>query len=136
MVSAAAGTLQDMPSCGCARPALTSLTFGPGILLLRCAAHEDQSWVVDGVETESVDALASLRGVFVERRGHRQPATTTAHPQRRRTDVPVQPAARPAARTTSSTAATAPRQSSPVPTDAQLTAALRARGLTGSWSVA
>ena len=116
-----------MPSCRCPRAALTSLTFGPGIVLLRCAAHETQSWVVDGEETASADALASLRGVFVERRGHRQSASRSAgQPQRRSTDVPAQPATR----------ASAPAGTAFSPTDAQLTAALRARGIAGSWSVA
>ena len=132
----AAGTLQNMLPCGCARPALISLTFGPGIVLLRCAAHETQSWLVDGAETGTADALASLKTLFVERRGRRQPATDgAAHPRRRRTDVradvradvPAQPAARPAA---------LPAVVDLGDADARLTALLQARGLSGSWSIA
>lgn len=116
-----------MPSCGCARPALTSLSFGPGITLLRCAAHEAQSWVVDGTETTSADVLSSLRGLFIEQRGHRQPTTrAAAHPRRRSTAVPAHPAARTAS----------PSVADSSPTDGQLTAALRARGISGAWSVA
>jgi hypothetical protein len=116
-----------MPSCGCARPALTSLSFGPGIVLLRCAAHEAQSWVVEGAETGSADVLASLRTLFVERRGQRQPQAQAAeHPHRRRSDIPAQPTARP----------TPPAVVDLNDADAQLAALLRARGLSGSWSVA
>ena len=112
-----------MTSCGCARPALTSLTFGPGIVLLRCSAHEAQSWVVDGREAATADALASLRTVFVERRGQRQPTGATgSHPRRRRTDVPAQPAR--------------PEVVDLADPDARLTALLQSRGIAGSWTVA
>lgn len=113
-----------MSSCSCPRAALTAVTFDGGAVLLRCLAHEQQRWLVEGREVATSEALGLLRDAFVAGRS-RQPAPGTPRPK-----VVRMPDA----------LAVDPYPSTPQPTgrgaDADLTALLHARGLSGSWAVA
>ena len=113
-----------MSSCSCPRTALTAVTFDGGAVLLRCLAHEQQSWVVDGREVTASDAMALLRDSFVAGRSRRPAPGTRRHKVVRMPDTP----------------AVDPYPQTPQPTgrgaDADLTALLNARGLSGSWAVA
>ncbi len=107
---------RDMPNCACPAASLTSLRFADGLVLLRCAAHEQQAWYVDGRPAERHEVLPALKGLFVDRRGER---AGRGAPARRVVQLPE---AAPA-----------------LPEDvdsARLTALLRARGLPGDWAVA
>ena len=111
-----------MSSCSCSPHALSSVTFGNGIVLVRCPAHEAQRWLVDGRPVEVTVALGRLRALFAEHRSRapREPAPRQAAPQRRVIQLP-QP--------------TSAEQPVRVDDDA-LTALLHARGLSGTWAVA
>lgn len=111
-----------MSSCSCSPDALSSVTFGNDTVLVRCAAHEAQRWLVEGRPVEVMVALGRLRALFTEQRSRaprQQPAARPQPAQRPRViqlpqadDLPVR-----------------------VDDDA-LTALLHSRGLTGSWAVA
>ena len=112
-----------MSSCSCPRTALTAVTFAGGAVLLRCLAHEQQRWLVDGSEVRTSDALALLRDAFVAGRTRRPAAGT---PRRKVVRMPDTPAVDPYPQAPSPSGAT----------DADLTALLRSRGISGSWAVA
>lgn len=107
-----------MTRCHCAAASLTSLRFADGLVLLRCAAHEQQTWFVDGRPAERHEVLPALRELFEDRRGERSTGRT--------------PAARPRV--------VRLPEAAPVEADtddgARLTALLHARGLSGTWVVA
>ena len=113
-----------MSSCCCPRAALAAVTFDNGAVLLRCTAHEQQRWLVEGREVATSEALGLLRDAFTAGRSRRPEPPTRRHRVVRMPD----------------TAAVDPYPQAPVPTgrgaDADLTALLNARGLTGSWAVA
>lgn len=112
-----------MSSCSCPRTALAAVTFANGAVLLRCPAHEQQRWLVEGHEVSSADALALLRDAFVAGRTRRAEPGSRRHKVVRMPDTP----------------AVDPYPQTPVPTgddSADLTALLRSRGLTGSWAIA
>lgn len=104
-----------------------TVTFGDGVTLVRCSAHEQQYWVVDGAPTDSPLALARLRDLFQARRGQGRPRGPV-----RETVIRLDRG------TAASADAVYPTVVLPAgsSTDAQLTALLRARGLEGSWAVA
>ena len=103
-----------MSTCACPRATLTSLTFADGIVLVRCRAHEQQTWVVDGRPMTAAAALPVLKDLFVEQRGKgRRPRSVRRKP-------PAAP----------------PREAMPdTVVDERLTALLNARGVPGSWKV-
>ncbi len=111
---------QDMAPCSCPPAALTCVRFADGVVMVRCGVHEQQSWSVDGRPAGRDDALAALKGVFVERRGERRTGRAPSpRPQVIRMTEPVAYDVAPEAGD-----------------DARLTALLRARGLSGTWAVA
>lgn len=102
-----------MTSCACPPSTLTSLTFAEGIVLVRCRAHDQQAWVVEGRVMETAAALPALKDVFIEQRGKGGRPSTV----RRKPPVRV-------------------RREAPVgAVEDRLTALLNARGLPGSWTV-
>ena len=108
-----------MTSCPCPPASLTSVCFAEGVVLVRCSAHEQQSWFVDGQEVARTEALTALKDLVVARRGERRTAATSRRPKVIRMQEPV---------------------AYDVPAEAddaeRLTALLRARGLSGTWAVA
>ena len=104
-----------MPPCACADR--TSVVFTTGVELLRCSAHDSQTWRVRGRTTTRAVAVAALRDAFQDRTG--------AHGRRRTASRPSGVPAR---------VVTLPDATSPVPSAEALTALLHARGLTGSWA--
>lgn len=110
----------DMSRCACPAASLTSLQFADGVVMLRCGAHEHQEWFIDGRPAQRHEVLPALKDVFVGRRGER--SSSRRHAVRR--SVVRQPQ---------------PTSYEQVPTGAaateQLNALLRARGLSGTWSV-
>ncbi|MCW2679893.1 MAG: hypothetical protein JWM62_1294 [Frankiales bacterium] len=111
-----------MTSCACPAASLTSLRFADGLVMLRCAAHEQQAWFVDGRAAERHEVLPALRDLFVDRRRGERSAGRV-RPARPRVLQMQEPA---------------PHEVVPVEADdsERLTALLRARGLSGSWAVA
>lgn len=108
-----------MTTCACPATSLASLRFADGLVMLRCASHELQTWYVDGRPAERHEVLPALKDLFVDRRGERR---STPAPARRvvRLSEPVA------------------YDAGPADTDdsARLTALLQARGLSGTWAVA
>lgn len=113
-----------MSSCSCPRTALTAVTFDNGAVLLRCLAHEQQRWLVEGREVSISEALGRLRDAFVAGRS-RRPAVGA--PGSKEVRMPDTPAVDPCAQAPQATGRGV---------DADLTALLHARGLSGSWAVA
>lgn len=103
-----------MPSCTCADR--TSVVFTTGVELLRCSAHDSQTWRVRGRTATRAVAVAALRDAFQDR---------TAAPRRRPVPRPSGVPAR---------VVTLPDAAAPVPSAEALTALLNARGLAGSWA--
>lgn len=124
-----------MSTCSCSPSSLATVRFASGLVLVRCATHEQQAWQVEGRTTDRAEALAGLRQLFVDSRRR----TAADAPTRRRA------AAAPADLTVVGTS-TAPESwgssddpdagTYPTPSSDQLTALLRSRGLQGSWAVA
>lgn len=104
----------EVTECACLADSLTSVRFAGDVVMLRCAVHDVQRWVVDGRPAAREDVLPILRGVFGECRGERR-TSRNALPLRRRCAPQRTPAGTP---------------------DEQLTAVLRARGVPGAWAVA
>ena len=115
---------QDMSSCSCPRADLTAVTFDGGAVLLRCLAHEQQRWLVDGREVPSSQAMGLLREAFVAGRTRRAVRSTPRPTTVRMPDAPDVDPYPPSPRLTGRDAS------------ADLTALLRARGISGSWAVA
>jgi len=111
----------DMTSCACPAASLASLRFTDGLVMLRCASHEQQAWFVDGRPAERDQVLPALKELFVDRRGERRTSrVTAARPRVLRMQEPV-----------------AYDAVSPEADDsARLTALLHARGMSGTWAVA
>ena len=110
-----------MTSCVCPATSLASLRFADGLVMLRCASHEQQTWFVDGRPAERDQVLPALKELFVDRRGERRTSrVTAARPRVLRMQEPV-----------------AYDAVSPEADDgARLTALLHARGMSGTWAVA
>ena len=107
-----------MTSCACPASTLTSLRFADGLVMLRCGAHEQQAWFVDGRQAEQHEVLPALRDLFTVRRGERR---ESLRPAPRPRVVQLQEPEAPVLEGDDSE---------------RLTALLRARGLSGSWAVA
>lgn len=105
-----------MTTCACPATSLASLRFADGLVLLRCSAHEQQTWYVDGRPAERHEVLPVLKELFVDRRGERAGRRAPAR------QVVQLPEAAPAV----------PEKAD----NARLTALLQARGLSGTWVVA
>lgn len=118
-----------MPLCGCPTSTLTAVTFERGLALLRCGAHEEQVWTVDGQPISVADAHARLRVAFSDARS--QTGRTGPRACGRVVNLHTQ---RPGATRTSRPATV--DVSSMLGADERLTALLNAHGLHGSWSVA
>lgn len=109
-----------MNSCACPAASLVSLRFAEGLVLLRCTAHEQQTWYVDGQPAERPEVLPALKDLFLGCRGERRTGRrTTLRPRVRRLHEPVAYDATPDAGD-----------------DERLTALLHSRGLSGTWAVA
>lgn len=109
-----------MTRCQCPATSLTSVRFADGLVMVRCSAHEQQAWLVDGQPAEKHQVLPALKDLFVDRRGERSTSRRTASKQR----VVRLPE-------------TTPYEAVPADADdsARLTALLHARGLSGTWAV-
>lgn len=124
-----------MEMCACPPASLTAVTFEQGIVLQRCAAHDTQSWIVEGEATGRAEVLENLKAVFLERREQRRRAAAPKSPRPddviRLTEAPAA-ADRPARETAKTQIQLPPGATS----EEQLAALLQARGLPGAWAIA